>query len=101
MFGWQREVHNALPAGGYALEIFFEAAQVHGAHLHGLQAQTPFPHPQEAGLQLHPFCFVIVCIVFFSFIPADAARRRILQFLLAVIALVRAERRRRTTYAAE
>jgi len=56
---------NALPAGLYE---FFGAAQVHGAQVQGLQAQTPFPQPQDTGVQLHPrFCFFVVSMICFSF----------------------------------
>jgi len=37
----------------YALTVFLIEAQVHGAHVQGLQAQAPFPQPQTPGVQLH------------------------------------------------
>jgi len=53
---------HALPAGIYAFELFSSAGQVHGAQVHGLQAQMPFPQRQDPGMQLHPFCFFDVSI---------------------------------------
>lgn len=67
MFGWRRVTHTSPPARAYAFWVFFVAAHVHGAHVQGLQPQTPLLQVQDSGLQLHPFCLSVDFIFHFSF----------------------------------
>jgi len=67
MFGWRRVTHTSPPARAYAFWVFFVTAHVHGAHVQGLQPQTPMLQVQDSGLQLHPSCLCVDFILHFSF----------------------------------